>query len=153
MAIKKSRRRHMYDRLVNSGFTRGEAVVFSRVQIDAPYLHLMVKERRDFIQDAKAQGLTDKDIRQKIAGIYKDNDWVKYDILGRVRPDYWSYLRDVIDRGKNRGLEYESPAITKTLRRRSKRVVNRESFQRAKQKAKEKDDQKYPTGGHYKRGR
>lgn len=149
MAIKKSRRSHRYNRLVNSGFTKGEATRFSRVQIDAPYMRRMVKERRDFIQDAKAQGLTDKDIRLKIAGIYKENDWVKYDILGRGRPDYWAYLRDAIQKSKNRGEEYESPAMQKVKKRRGNRIVNRENARIAREKA----DQKYPTGGHYKRGR
>ena len=151
MAITRTRRLTRYNRLTNAGFTRGEALRFSRVLLNSPYLQRMIRERRELVANARQEGLTDKEITQRIAKIYVDRGWIKEDILGRVSVDYWEYLRYEIQRSKDRGEEYESPAMLKVKKRRGTRKVNREGARRARARENDKGDQKYPTGGHYKR--
>ena len=143
MAITRSRRLHRYNRLRSAGFTGGEALRFSRVYLDAPYLKRMIKERQALTKD-----LDEKEKEQAIRDLYIRKGWIH-----RGTADYWALLRDAIERAKDRGEEYESPAMLKVKKRRGERKVNREWVRRGKQKAKEKEEQqKYPYGRHYRRG-
>jgi len=119
----KERRRIHLER---AGCLPEEAIAYSVSSAEAlkkaPYLRYLIRSRRALKTNAKRWGWSDAEYRQAIRNKYADAKAIKAD--GSLDP--WAYLRDLDERFRRWGFEYESP-WQKRIRRKGekKREVKR----------------------------
>ena len=108
----KTRRQERYRKLREAGLLPFEARPLSKVPwAKAPYMKDMLNERRRIVRNAHAQGLTDKQFEDLVKDIYRRNNYITLDRIGRRKLDPWRLFRTHEDTYRAKHPEHTSPWV------------------------------------------